>query len=309
MKSLHSGNRTVRGWLPTVKVAVGAMLISFSPVFVKLADVGPAAAGFYRLFIGGIVLAAIAFTTRRLRRLGRTSLVLASLCGLIIAVDLSVWHLSIQLIGPGLATILGNHQVFVLAGFGILFLGERISIRLGLAILLAAVGLLLIFGIEWGEFDARFRMGVFLGALTALLYAAFLLVLQHVQSGPDTPDSVVTVPILSIVGAGALAAYVWVGNESFVVPDGRTWVVLFAYAIVCHVIGWVLISSGLPGLQISRAGLLLLLQPALAFVWDVVFFNRPTVPIEALGAMLALSAIYLGAVGGKGGDVERSTPK
>jgi drug/metabolite transporter (DMT)-like permease len=45
--------------------------------------------------------------------------------------------------------------------------------------------------------------------------------------------------------------------------------------------------------------LILLLQPSLAFVWDVVLFDRPTQATEVLGAVLALVAIYLGAVGGK----------
>jgi drug/metabolite transporter (DMT)-like permease len=298
LKSSKASARSPRTWVPTIQVSVGAMLISFSPVFAKVAEVGPSAVAFYRLFIGGVILTVVAVATGRVKRLGRTPLVLACLCGLIVALDLSVWHLSIRVIGPGLATILGNHQVFVLSGFGILFLGERITPRLGLAILLAVVGLFLIFGLEWGDSDARFRLGVVFGGLTALLYATFLLVLRYVQSGPNSPDAVVTVAILSIVGACALAIYVWFGNESFVVPNGRTWIVLFAYAIVCHVIGWVLISSGLPGMQTSRAGLLLLLQPALAFVWDVVLFGRPTAAIEILGAALALSAIYLGATMG-----------
>ena len=60
---------------------------------------------------------------------------------------------------------------------------------------------------------------------------------------------------------------------------------------------WVLISSGLPGLAASRAGLLLLLQPTLAFVWDLVLFARPTSPIELLGAVMTLVAIYLGLTG------------
>lgn len=298
MKSPQPGAGGNGNWIPTGKVAIGAILISFSPVFVNIADVGPATAAFYRLFIGGAVLAAVAFAGGRPWQSGRKSFALACVCGLIIALDLSVWHLSIQLIGPGLATILGNHQVFVLAAFGVLFLKEPLSFRMSAAILLAVAGLFLIFGVDWDEFDARFKLGVFLGAATALLYATFLLVLRYVQSGPRAPDSVTTVAVLSIVGAGVLAAYVWFGNESFVVPDGRTWVVLFAYAIVSHVIGWVLITSGLPGLQASRAGLLLLLQPALAFVWDAVLFGRPTAPVEILGAGLALSAIYLGTAGG-----------
>jgi drug/metabolite transporter (DMT)-like permease len=290
----QNGAGTAGSSLPTAQVAIGAVLISFSPVFVKLAAVGPATTAFYRLFLGGVVLAVVALVRRRPWRSNGTSLLLACLCGLIIALDLSVWHLSIRLIGPGLATILGNHQVFILAAFGILFLGERLTARMSVAILLAVVGLFFIFGLEWGEFDASLRFGVLCGVFTAILYATFLLVLRHVQSGPRAPDSVVTVAILSVVGAAVLAVYIWIGNESIAVPDGRTWVVLIAYAVVCHVIGWVLISSGLPGIKASRAGLLLLLQPALAFVWDVVLFNRPTSAVEVVGAVLVLYAIYLG---------------
>jgi drug/metabolite transporter (DMT)-like permease len=290
-KQLRSGNG---GFLsPTARVAVGAFLISFSPVFVKLADVGPAAVAFYRLLIGGVVLLILAIG--RPRRLNTKAFLLAGLCGMIVALDLSVWHLSIGLIGPGLATILGNHQVFVLSAIGVLFLGERLTARLGVAIVLAMVGLFLIFGLEWGEFNSGFKLGVLFGALTALLYATFLLVLRHVQSGSQAPDPVVTMSILSLVGAGVLAAYGRFGNESFAATGAVTWTILAAYAVLCHVIGWVLISTGLPGLEVSRAGLVLLLQPALAFVWDVLLFSRPTAIVEVIGAVLALTAIYLGA--------------
>ncbi len=34
----------------------GAMVLSFSPVFVTVAAVGPAIAGFYRVLIGGTIL-------------------------------------------------------------------------------------------------------------------------------------------------------------------------------------------------------------------------------------------------------------
>ncbi len=298
--NINDGTEGSTARIAALQVSAGALLISFSPVFVKVADVGPAAIAFYRILFGGLVLLAVAFLTGRIVQVDRKKFLLALFCGLILAVDLSVWHTSIKLIGPGLATILGNHQVFVLAGFGILFLGERLTIRLAAAILLAVAGLFLIFGLEWGEFDAAFRLGTFFGGLTALLYGAFLLLLRYVQTGPRAPDSFLTVGTLSIVGAAVLGVYIWMGSESFAVADARGWAVLAAYALVSHVFGWVLISRGLPGLQASRAGLLLLLQPALAFIWDVVFFGRPTAAIEVLGAVIALVAIYLGAAGRKG---------
>jgi drug/metabolite transporter (DMT)-like permease len=48
--------------------------------------------------------------------------------------------------------------------------------------------------------------------------------------------------------------------------------------------------------------LILLLQPALAFVWDVLFFQRPTTLVNWLGVMLALAAIYLGMAGQSASD-------
>jgi len=59
-------------------------------------------------------------------------------------------------------------------------------------------------------------------------------------------------------------------------------------------VGWILISTALPRVQVSVAGLIILLQPSLAFIWDILFFARPTGALEVMGAGLALTAIYLG---------------
>jgi drug/metabolite transporter (DMT)-like permease len=43
--------------------------------------------------------------------------------------------------------------------------------------------------------------------------------------------------------------------------------------------------------------LILLLQPALAFIWDVLIFNRPTDILNWTGVVLTLAAIYMGLTG------------
>ena len=55
------------------------------------------------------------------------------------------------------------------------------------------------------------------------------------------------------------------------------------------------LSAGVTRIPASRAGLILLLQPSLSFVWDVILFGRPTDLTQALGAALAVTAIYLGS--------------
>jgi len=59
--------------------------------------------------------------------------------------------------------------------------------------------------------------------------------------------------------------------------------------------GLLFIASSLPKVTTTEAGLALLLQPTLSFLWDVIFFARPMTTAELAGAVIALLAIYLGS--------------
>ena len=54
---------------PTLRLFIGASLISLSPVWVKLVGVSPTTSAFWRLAIGGLVVAAYLVLTRRRLRL------------------------------------------------------------------------------------------------------------------------------------------------------------------------------------------------------------------------------------------------
>ena len=75
---------------------------------------------------------------------------------------------------------------------------------------------------------------------------------------------------------------------------------LAAYGVICTGVGWVFISKGLPRVSASVAGLALILQPTGSFLWDVLFFSRPTTWFQGTGAVLTIFAIYLGTVKKRG---------
>jgi hypothetical protein len=56
---------------PRLRLFVGATMISFSPVWVKLVSVSPTTSGFYRVFFGGIALAIFLSVSRQGLRLDR----------------------------------------------------------------------------------------------------------------------------------------------------------------------------------------------------------------------------------------------
>jgi drug/metabolite transporter (DMT)-like permease len=65
--------------------------------------------------------------------------------------------------------------------------------------------------------------------------------------------------------------------------------------VLSTTLGWSLISTALRHTPPTLASLVLLLQPALSFAWDVLIFGRPTSGQELLGIGLILAAIYLGS--------------
>ena len=109
-------------------ILIGAFLISFSGVWVKIAHTGPTVSAFYRVLIGGLVLLLIVKIKKEPLWNSLSNFLLSILCGFIFALDLFVWHKSILYIGPGLATILANFQVFFLALYGMAILKEKISL-------------------------------------------------------------------------------------------------------------------------------------------------------------------------------------
>lgn len=279
-----------------IKLIMGAILISFSAVWVRLVSVEPTVSAFYRMLFGGLALLFF------VRRTGRSNRVLTRFCLLLVlasaflSFDLMLWHRSILYIGPGLATLLANFQVFLLGLAGVLIFHEPLRRQLVLAIVLSISGLTLLVGQDWTSLGQGYHLGVIMGLLSALCYAVYLLSLRAARTLPDTPSSLLAIAVISMVCALILAVSALLEGDSFALSGGREAFCLVSYGILSQALGWVLISQGMPHVRTSQVGLILLLQPTLAFVWDVLFFHRPVSPLEGAGAVLALAGVYLGSL-------------
>ena len=126
---------------PRLRLFVGATMISFSPVWVKLVSVSPTTSGFYRVFFGGVALTIILLAGRQGLRLGRRVWWILAGSAVFFALDLWFWHRSINFIGPGLSTLLANFQVFFMMLAGVLLLGQKPRAVQLVAVPLALAGL------------------------------------------------------------------------------------------------------------------------------------------------------------------------
>ncbi|HSH00259.1 MAG TPA: DMT family transporter [candidate division Zixibacteria bacterium] len=288
----------------TLTLAAGAICISFAPIFLKFAlaeGMGPTNSAFWRLLIGGLVFLGLALA------LGGSLKVTARLtwgliAGMVFACDLFVWHKSVAYIGAGMATILGNMQVFPTSILGRYLYKEKLSTVFKIAVPLAVVGVILLTGVGSDiEFTPRYLWGVALGLMTAVFYAGYIISLKN--SSRDKQGAVrkmsqrETMTLLgwiSLTSAALLAGATAIEGQTFVPTTPQAWAHLAAVALVAQVAGWLLIYKSLSHLPASRSALILLLQPTFATIWGAIFFDETLGLLQLFGAALTLSAIYLG---------------
>ncbi len=267
-------------------------MISFSAPFVSLAGVAPSVSGFYRVFFGALILLVWLALSGRIR--SREGWPSSAVVAFFFALDLWFWHRSIIYVSPGIATLLANLQVLVMGAIGIWWFRESAGWRFAAGVIVALGGLWLLLGQGWTQLADRYQLGVVFGLLTALVYSGYLLSMRRSQQkeslGPVERLFQVSVCCAVMMGIAAL-----VEGESLAIPTLSSAVYLVLIALLCQVLGGVLISRGLPGLAASVAGLLLLLQPSLSMLWDLLFFDLSISAMQTVGVLLTLLGIYLGA--------------
>jgi drug/metabolite transporter (DMT)-like permease len=278
---------------PTVFALAGAVAIAFSAILYRLADVSPSTGAFFRCAYAVPPLLLLArLEDRRLGRRPWNARSWAWLAGAFLAFDLIVWHRSIEYVGAGLATVLGNTQVLLVGAAAWLLFRERPSGGAMVAIPIAMGGVVLISGVlEDGAYGDDPELGVLFGLLTGVAYTGFLLALRHGASdlrrvaGPLF-DATFACALLTIPAGLAL------GELDFFPPlQAQLWLLLLALS--SQVFGWLLITVSLPRLPAVVTSVLLTLQPVCSVLFAAVLLDEDPSPLQLVGVAAILGGLLL----------------
>jgi drug/metabolite transporter (DMT)-like permease len=283
--------------LPYITGVAGALLIAFSAILVRFADVSPSAAAVYRCAYAVPVLAVLAWVERR--RYGPRSWASrrpAMIAGVFFALDLVAWHYAIEAVGAGLATVLGNTQVAMVGVAAWLFLGERPRRTTMVAVPVVLAGVVLISGvIGEGAYGEAPVAGAVLGLLTAAFYSAFILILRYGNSDLRRPAG----PLLdaTAVSAGtALVAALLLGTPDLA-PSWPAHGWLLVLALTSQVIAWMLISVSLPRLPAATTSIVLTLQPVGSVFLGILLLDEAPSTLQLVGVAVVISGIIMATLG------------
>jgi drug/metabolite transporter (DMT)-like permease len=278
---------------PALAAVAGALTIAFSAILVDLAGVSPSTAAVFRCAYALPALAGLALLERR--RHGpppRAAWRYAAVAGAFFAADLILWHHAIAGVGAGLATVLANLQVVLVAAAAWLLLGERPSARVAVAVPLVFVGAVLISGVIGDEaYGADPALGALYGVLTAVAYTGFILVLREGSRDLRRPAgplfAATLVATLVATAAGALL------GDVDLLPSWPAHGWLLTLALTSQVLGWLLIAVALPRLPASLTSVVLTVQPVGSVVLGIVLLGEDPAALQLAGVGIVVAGIVV----------------
>lgn len=278
---------------PVLTGVLGALCIAFSAVLVRLSDATPATAAIFRCAYAIPPLALFAWFERRAYGPRPISEIrIGWLAGVFLGIDLVIFHHTIELVGAGLATVLGNTQVVIVSLLAWLILSERPSNRVLAAMPMVLAGVVLISGvIGSGAYGSNPALGVVTGLATGVCYSAFLLVLRRANEDLRRPAGT----LFDATWMAALAALI-IGlplGEVNLVPTWPGHGYLLALALASQVVGWLFISVSLPRLPASLTSVILTIQPVGSVLLGIWLVSEHPSLVQLLGAGCILAGLML----------------
>lgn len=266
---------------------VGNVALAFGPWFVRLTDVGPVAAAFWRISLATPVLLVLAAATggRLLSSVRGLGWILIG-SGVLFAGDLAAWHLGIHHTKLANATLFGNAATFVFPLYGFLVARAWPTRTQGLALALAAIGAALLMGRSYQLAPQNF-IGDLLCLLAGLLYAGYFILMSRAR------QTMAPLPALGFSSAAAilplLVAALVLGEK--IMP--ANWTPLISLALLSQVLGQGLMIYALGRLSPLIIGLALLTQPIVAALVGWLYYGETLGVADFVGAALVAIALVL----------------
>jgi len=276
--------------LGVAAMIAGTLITAWSGVLVRLIDVGPFAAGAWRVGLAVPALAAWAqFAQREPREPAKpaASARLLIVAGLAFALNIGFFHTALTGTKVANAAFIGAVGPIVTVIGGALFFRERSPSRIWAAFVLALFGAWMMAGMVAPE---RIGFGDSLALCSSITYSGYLLLIKQARVRLDAVTATLWTAAVSAV---VLAAAAWLHGEKMVPSSAFGWTVALLLGFGIHALGQGLTSVAMGRTPVGVIALVVLAQPpftALA-AWSVL--GEGMTRLQMAGGAIILAAVLL----------------
>ncbi|MCC0015487.1 MAG: DMT family transporter [Rhodobiaceae bacterium] len=293
----HADHDSDRPVLAFFCVVAGAIAMGISPIFVRLADVGPFASAFWRVALALPALWAwAAWDMRRQRSRARLddagrrrAWKLVATAGLLFAGDLFFWHLAIVNTTVANATFLASLAPIAVVFGSWTLLREPITGRILAGLALGLLGAAFLLGSSYRFAPAHLTGDVF-GLITALFFGSYFLAVRPARR--LLPAGVVIFRS-SLFTAAALLVVALVMEDAILPSSLHGIVMLLSLALVSHAGGQGLLAYALGHLPAAFSSIVILIEGVAAALFGWLILAEHLTILQLTGSLAIFSGIYI----------------
>ena len=274
----------------------GGVVVSFAPILYALSDANPLTGAFFRMTYALPFLLLIIWFRKDIDSRSINTRLIAVIAGFAFSLDFLAYHSTVDWIGTGIGTLIGNSQVIIVTLVSWRLFGERPNLSILICLPIVMTGLILISGIlddnPYGDHPVR---GVIAGVFTAIFYSLFLIIYRFAnrELAPAVNlqfDSTVGCALGLVILSFLPLQSIHVEPINFQ-PNLTMHGSLLALAILSQVVGWLAIAYSLPRLPAAYTSFAILLQPTLTIVWGILLLSESPSLQQGIGMFLILGSI------------------
>ena len=295
-------SRTTKG---TIIAIIGITLWSVTGILISYLitnfDIPALLLAFWRdLFVCMALIPALFLIRRSLLRIRVPQIKFFAFYGLILAVFNSIWALSVKANGAAVATVIAYSSAGFTAILAYWFYKEKLGVHKILAVILSLSGCVLVSGAYRLQMWKLDPIGVIVGLLSGLLFAAYSLMGKEAARRNLNPWTslvysfafgTVFLMIFNLIPMLPGSA----GSIHALAPDLplNGWIILIVLACVPTIFGFGLYNTSMNYIPASNANLLATLEPALTTVEAYIFLDERLTITQIIGGLIIILAMIV----------------
>lgn len=283
--------KQTRGIINGIVSGVSFGLIPLFSIPVIAAGMGNVSILVYRFLFGSIAMLGMLLLRKTDMRI--------SISELLRIIILSAFYIGTALatlecyhyLSSGIATALVYTDPIWCAIIGLLFLGDKFSLKLTSSIILATVGVMMMTGVftEDGTFSA---LGLFWGLMSGLSYALYLIFVPRLNL-KRIPSLKLTFYVF-FIGMILLAAYnITTEGRIETVPDTECWINIILLGLIPTALSNICVTMSLRLIDSTIVAILGAFEPLTAMVIGILVLGDPWSLLSLSGAALILLAVAI----------------
>ncbi len=279
---------------PFAPAIIGSVFMGASPIFVRIADIGPNAIGFYRMLLSLPLLWVWMHFEQKINPqsimpFSKKDFTIAAFAGFFLAGDLGIWHFSLNLTTVVNATLFNYCTPFFVPLIMWFFFSTKPTLVFVCTLVMAIIGSIILTG-ESVSLSMDHLWGDILALLSAIFFSGYIVMIKQLRLKFNAPTLLFWTGISTAFFLGLFSFSL---GEDYIPDTHNDWIAIVGLVVMVHLGGQGLLSYAMGEISASLISIVMMIAPIVAAITAWILFSETMDWHHMVGAAIILISIVI----------------